>query len=115
MANSKAAQEGRAQAEADIAAGLLRYITCYPLSMFTFAPWVLEYHRLLREHLRVEGLAHFECRFKGGRSRNHFAAEYNRRMGEEVERRFGADAQGKLARRAWGHAEPDAAPDRGGG
>jgi hypothetical protein len=114
MANSKAAQEGRVQAEADIAAGVLRYITCHPLSRYTFAPWVHEYHRLLREHLGVEGLVHFECRFKGSRSRNDFAAEYNRRMGDEVARRFGADAQHKLASRAWGEVQPGAAPERGG-
>src|SRR5687768_6031475 len=101
MANSRAAVAGRTQAELDIAAGLLRYIDCHATSC-TLMPWVHEYHRLLREHLGVEGLVHFECPYEGQRSRHDFAAEYDRRMKQEIAQRFGADAEGKLAEKASG-------------
>jgi len=103
VANSNAAQAGHAQAEADIAAGLLRYIHCHPDAHGQPAAWVREYHRLLREELGVEGLVSFECPYSGTRSRKDFAAEYNRRMKTEIERRFGPDTEAKLAQRAWGH------------
>jgi hypothetical protein len=90
MANSKAAQAGRVQAEADIVAGKLQYIYCGQGS--TFSDAVIRYHQLLKARLGLDAWVYFECPYQGQRSRREFAAEYNRRVKEEIDRRFGPTA-----------------------
>jgi hypothetical protein len=103
-APQKAAQAGLAQAEADIAAGRLQYIHCFPdqEEHVYWADWVLQWRRAMKERLGLEDNVYLECPWAGRRSRQAFATEYNRRMKEEVARRFGADAESDLRREVCG-------------
>jgi hypothetical protein len=86
-------EAGAAEAERDIAAGVLRLKT-YGLP----AHWIGEYQDLMKSRLGVEIRPVAGCVVPESLRRN--AGAYNRRMEAEISRRFGAGAQAKIVAEA---------------
>jgi hypothetical protein len=80
---------GAAEAERDIAAGILRLKT-YGLP----APWFVDYQNLMKSRLGVEIKPVAGCVVTDYLTKN--AGGYNRRMNEEIARRFGARAHDQI-------------------
>jgi len=80
-------REGRSDAERDIAAGVLRLKT---YGLYRPVPWRVEYERLMKERLRVELEPVPGCDVDDHLRRS--AEGYNRRMEQEISKRFGSGA-----------------------
>ncbi len=86
-------RQGEAEAERDVAAGVLRLKT-YGLP----APWFTEYSTLMRDRLGVSLQGVAGC-VVDERLRLHVEG-YNRRMEKEIGQKFGADAHAAIVKEA---------------
>ena len=99
--------EGRAEAERDIAAGLLFWKVYGDLP----ATWSGYYQQLFRERLGVQVEHVAGCRVSPDlRARTD---GYNERVGQEIESRFGGGALAAVDREAWERYEREWAEERG--
>ena len=86
----EAANAGRQLAEADLAAGRLRFIQCWPIHCYSFADWHPHYVKLLHERLGVEAWSHVPNPFPEPDAGRVFEAEHYAIMAAGIEARFGA-------------------------
>jgi hypothetical protein len=85
----EAANAGRQLAEADLAAGRLRFIQCWPIHCYSFADWHPHYVKLLHERLGVEAWSHVPNPFPEPDAGRVFEAEHYAIMAAGIEARFG--------------------------
>ena len=102
-----AAAVGRAEAERDIAAGVLFWKVYGDLP----APWSGYYQQLFRERLGVQ-LEHVAGWLVSPDLRARTDG-YDERMGQEIESRFGAGALAAVDREVWARYEREWAGERG--
>jgi hypothetical protein len=96
----EAAEAGRRLAEADLAAGQLRFIQHLPSHCYSFARWAPRLWKSLREQLGVEPFSHVLNPFPDDDAGLVFVSEHYRFMVEGIEARFRVGIIDELTRAA---------------